>query len=79
MGARLTFQYKGTVSGLFHEVTSKSGVKYKIDPAVADRPVAENFQNKTVTMIQRQVADKADVRYGPPDKVTREIPVMARK
>jgi hypothetical protein len=79
MGARLTFQYNGTVSGLFKEVTSKSGVKYKVDPAVADRPIAENFQNKTVTMIQQKVAEKANVRYGPPNKGTREIPVMPKK
>ena len=76
---RLTMRYKGTVGGLFQKLTAESGVKYKVDPVLQNVPFEATFQNKTVTMIQKEAAARARVGYGLPDAQTREIPVMPKK
>ena len=75
---RLTFDYKGNVAGVFQEITSRSGVKYKVSPAVAEKPFEGSFKDKTVIQVQQVIGQKAGVRYAAPDAATQEVPVSAK-
>ena len=66
LGTRLTFDYQGTVGGLFETLAAKSGAQYQLDPAVANRPIQGSFKNFSLIQIQQVAAKQARLRYRPP-------------
>ena len=78
LGTRLTFDYQGTVGGLFDLLTAKSGAHYQVQPAVVNRPVAVSIKKFSVVQIQQVVAQEAGLRYSPPQAGSNAIRVDSK-
>lgn len=79
LSERLTFDYKGSVKGLFAMLTEKSGARYEVDPSIAQTEVVISAKNLSVVQIQDQAANKAELRYRPPAEGSDAIRVGPKK
>jgi len=63
---QVTLKYYGDLDGLFKQLTKQTGVKYAVDPHVANRPFQGAFNNQQLIRVQHIIAEQTSVKFSPP-------------